>query len=171
MRLAFPRINSLEADDGSASISYLTVDMNRDTGGLKYNFTSMKPFGKIDIPTTVALLTSSKARDLLLAETGFDIFDQDLSEIERRVREYAGQHGHTFEVRTFQVPATANEQMIRVLRDSFCDLFLEYWSAYRNSSGDHTDDSAGRYPDTLHFRPQNLNRKFHVTLHAKGGAG
>jgi hypothetical protein len=38
MRLSFPRIMSLQSDDGAASIVFQSTDMNRDTGGFKYLF-------------------------------------------------------------------------------------------------------------------------------------
>ncbi|WP_315783999.1 MULTISPECIES: hypothetical protein [unclassified Bradyrhizobium] len=167
MRLAFPRIESLQTDDGTASIRYLTVDMNRDNGGLKYLFTFEAPNGEMRIPTTVALLTSSPAREKFRADTGLDLFDSRLSEIGKYTEEYAGRYGNTFLVQAFDVPANMDEDAIVALRSAFCALFFEYWSSYRHNNQDDTCDPAERYPDTLHFVPQNLGRKFHLTLHAR----
>jgi hypothetical protein len=169
MRLAFPRINSLQTEDGTASITYLSFDMNRDTGGFTFLFVFKAPSGETKINTTVARVTSARAREKFQAETGKDLMDLTTTEMTEYIDKYAGEYGNTFEVRIFDVPRDTGDDSVVVLRDAFCALFLEYWSSYKYSNSDDTCDPADHYPDTIHFLPQNLNRKLRVTLSAKQG--
>ena len=63
------------------------------------------------------------------------------------------------------MPSDTNDSSIVALRDAFCALFFEYWSSYKYNSADEVSP-ADFYPDTLIFVPFDLDRKFHVTLHA-----
>jgi hypothetical protein len=167
MRLASPRINCLQTDDGTASITYLSVDMNRDTGGFNFLFVFKAPASETKVNTTVARVTTSRAREKLLADTGKDLLDLDTTEMMTYIDKYAGEYGNTFEVRIFEVPSNTGDDGIIVLRDAFCALLFEYWSSGKYSNADDASDPAGVYPDTINFLPIDLNRKFHVTLHAR----
>jgi len=168
MRLAFPRINSVQSDNGAASIRFLRVNMNRDAGGLDYLFRFKTSSGEIDVRTTVAITTSSAAT-YKLAESGTTLGSLGVEEALKYVQEYAGEYGNTFEVRIFEVPSHASDGTVVTLRDAFCNLFLEYWSSYKYSNADEASDPAGFYPDTIHFVPYDLDKKFRVTLLAGQG--
>ncbi|MBR0721082.1 hypothetical protein [Bradyrhizobium manausense] len=169
MRLAFPRIKSLQSDDGTASITYQSVDMNRDTGGFTFLFVFKMPSGETTVNTTVARVTTYPARKKFLADTGKDLLDLSTTEMRKYIDKYAGEYGNTFEVRIFEVPSGTGDDDIVALRDAFCALFFEYWSSYEYNNSDDTSDPADRYPDTISFLPQNLNRKFHLTMLAGQG--
>jgi len=169
MRLAFPRINSFQTDDGTASITFLKVNMDRDTGGLDYLFRFKMPTGDIEVHATVAITTSFAAADEF-AKGGASLWSLDPTEVRKYVEKYAGEHGNSFLVRIFEVPANTSDSTIQILRDKFCMLFLEYWSSYKYSNADETSDSAGFYPDKLQFVPYDLDEKFRMTFLAdKGG--
>ncbi len=93
--------------------------------------------------------------------------DLTLTDIRKYVETYAEEYGNTFKVVLFTVPANTSDNDIVVLRDAFCGLFFEYRSSYRYNSADETGDPAACYPDTINFVPYDVNRKFHVTLHAR----
>jgi hypothetical protein len=169
MRLAFPRINSLQTDDGTASITFLQVNMNQDTGGLDYLFRFKTPSGDTEVQTTVAILKGIPAAKKYLAETGNELWSLDVTEIRKYKEKYAGEYGNIFEVRTFKVPFDTSDDSIPVLRDAFCALFFKYWSSYQYNNADETSDPADFYPDTIYFTPWALNFLFRVTLHARQG--
>jgi hypothetical protein len=169
MRLGFPRIKSLQTDDGTASIAFQAADTNRDTGGLKYLFRFKTPSGDTEVRTTVARVTSSPAREKFFAESGNDLMDLETTEMRKYIEKYAGEYGNTFEVRIFAVPSNTSDDNIVVLRDAFCALLFKYWSSYKYNNADETSDPADCYPDTINFLPFDLDRKLHVTLHARQG--
>jgi len=168
MRLAFPRINSLQTDDGTESITFLKVNMDRDTGGLDYLFRFKTPSGDIEVRTTVAIATGFAAADEF-AKGGSSLWSLDTTEVRKYIEKYADEHGNAFEVRTFEVPSNTSDSLIQVLRDAFCKLFLEYWSSYKYSNEDETSDPAGFYPDKIQFVPYDLDKKFRLTLLAGQG--
>jgi len=163
MRLAFPRIESLQTGDGIASITFLAADPNRDTGGLNYVFRLKTPSGDAEVVTTVGIATGVFAAEKYSAENGNSLWDLSPSDARRYVENYAGEYGNTFDVRAFKVPINASDENILILRDAFCDLFLKYWSSYRYSNSDETSDPLGCYPDTINFVPRDLDRKFYLT--------
>jgi hypothetical protein len=167
MRLSFPRIKSLQSDDGIASISFQSTSMDRDTGGYEYLFRFAGPSGETEVRATVARVTGAPAAKKFSAETGNSLWSLKIQEAEKYVDEYAEEFGNIFEVRIFAVPSNTSDSSIVVLRDAFCRLFLECWSSYRYNNTDETSDPADCYPDTINFRPYDLNRKFRVTLHAR----
>jgi hypothetical protein len=169
MRLGIPRIESLQTDDGTASITFLGVDTNRDTTGGVYLFQFKTPSGDIEVNTTVGTVTSFPASDKFFAETGNKLMDLTLTDIRKYIETYAEEYGNTLKVALFTVPANTSGNDIVVLRDAFCALFFEYWSSYKYNNADVTSDPADRYPDTINFVPYDLDRKFHVTLHARQG--
>ena len=169
MRLGFPRIESLQTDDGAASITFLKVNMDRDTGGLDYLFRFKTPSSDIEVRSTVAIVTGIPASKKF-AESGNELWSLHPTDVRKYIEEYAGEYGNTFEVRIFEVPSGANDSSIVALRDAFCELFFEYWSSYKYNSADKMSAAADFYPDTLIFVPFDLDRKFHVTLHVRQGA-
>jgi hypothetical protein len=169
MRLGFPRIKSLQTDDGTASIAFQAADTNRDTGGLNYVFRLKTPSGDAEVSATVGIVTGFPAAEKYLAESGNRLWDLSPTDARQYVERYAGEYGNTFEVRIFKVPVNASDNSIVVLRDAFCDLFLKYWSSYKYVNADETSDPADCYPDTINFPPFDLDRKLHVTLHARQG--
>jgi hypothetical protein len=169
MRLGVPRIESLQTDDGTASITFLKVNMDRDTGGLDYLFRFKTPSGDTEVRTTVAIVTGIPAAEKF-AESGNELWSLHPTDVRKYIEKYAGEHGNTFEVRIFRVPANTSDDGIAALRNAFCELFFKYWSSYKYNNADDPSDPAGFYPDTINFLPFNLNRKFHVTLHAAQGA-
>jgi len=169
MRLAFPRIKSLRTDDGAASIAFQMVDMNRDTGGLTYLFRFKTPSGDIEVRAIVAIVTSTPAADKF-AESGGDFWSLEMAERDEYIERYAAEYGNAFEVRIFKVPANTSDDSIVVLRDAFCALFFECWSSHKYNNAEGGGNPADCYPDTIHFLPVDLNRKFHVTLQATRGA-
>src|SRR5262245_58191691 len=80
MRLGVPRIDSLQTDDGTASIVFRTVDMNRDTGGYNYLFRLATPSGDVEVNATVESATGSPAARKL-AESGVDLWSLKTAEI------------------------------------------------------------------------------------------
>jgi hypothetical protein len=169
MRLGTPRIESLQTDDGTASIAYRGVDTNRDTAGGVYLFRFKTLSGDVEVSTTVGTVTSFPAGDKYLAETGNNLMDLTLTDIRKYVERYAEEYGNTFKVVLFTVPANTSDNDIVVLRDAFCALFFEYRSSYKYNNADETSDPAGRYPDTINFMPYDLDPKFRVTVHARQG--
>jgi hypothetical protein len=168
MRLGVPRINSLQTGDGTASITFLKVNMDRDTGGLDYLFRFKTPSGDIEVRTTVSIITDFAAA-AKFAESGNSLWFLETTEVRKYIEKYAGEYGNTFEVRIFELPSNTSDSSIAVLRDAFCQLFLEYWSSYKYNNADETSDPADCYPDTINFLPFDLDRKLHVTLHARQG--
>jgi hypothetical protein len=167
MRLGFPRIKSLQSDDGTASITFQTTSMDRDTGGYQYLFRLATSSGETEVRATVARVTGAFAGRKFSAENGGkSLFSLKVQESQEYVEKYAEEYGHTFEVRTFTVPSDTSDSSVVVLRDTFCRLFLECWSSYRYNNTDDTSDPAGYYPDTINFMPWDVDRKFRVTLHA-----
>lgn len=169
MRLEFPRIKSLQTDDGTASITYLAVDPNRDTGGINYVFRFKTPSGNAEVIATIGIVTGFPAAEKYSAENGNSLWDLSPADARQYVENYASEYGNTFEIRAFKVSVNASDKSILILRDAFCDLFLKYWSSYKYSNSDETSDPSGCYPDTVNFVPRNLDRKFYVTLHATQG--
>lgn len=169
MRLGFPRIESLQTDDGSASIVFQQVNMNRDAGGLDYLFRFRTPSGDTEVRTTVGIVTGVPAHYKFLAETGNQLMSLPMADVTKYIEKYAGEYGNTFEVRIFEAPADTSDSGIVVLRDAFCELFFQFWSSYKYNNTDEASDPAEFYPDTINFLPHNLNRKFYATLHAKQG--
>jgi len=167
MRLSFPRIKSLQSDDGTASIAFQSTSMDRDTGGYQYLFRYATPSSKIEVRATVARVTGAPAGRKFSAETGTSLWSQKIQDAEQYVDEYAEEYGHTFEVRIFAVPSDKSGSIIALLRDTFCRLFLECWSSVRYNSADETSDPAACYPDTIKFVPYDVDRNFHVTLYAR----
>src|SRR3954452_23001777 len=102
MRLEFPRIKSLQTDDGTSSITFQAVDMNRETGGLNYLFKLKAPSGDTEILTTVAIVTSFPAAEKF-SESGNDFWSASVTmeDREKYTAKYAEEHGNTFEVRSF----------------------------------------------------------------------
>ena len=169
MRLSFPRIESLQTDDGNASINFLAADPNRDAGGLNYVFRIKTPSGDAEVVTTVGVVTGFPAAEKYLAENGNSLWDLSPADARQYVEKYASGYGNTFEVRAFNVSVNASDESILILRDAFCELFLKFWSSYGYSNSDETSDPSGCYPDTINFVPRNLDRKFHLVLHATQG--
>ncbi|GLH82106.1 hypothetical protein SSBR45G_70150 [Bradyrhizobium sp. SSBR45G] len=81
---------------------------------------------------------------------------------------YAAEHGHTFEVGLFEVPAKTSDATILILRDAFCKLVLECWSSFRFNNADEIGDPSDSYPDTLHFRAGRSG--YAISLHLDGCA-
>lgn len=169
MRLGSPRIKSLEANDGTASLTFTGVDSNPDTTGGVYAFRLRTSAGNIEVSATVGIVTSVPASDKFLAETGKRLMDSTLIDIRKYVETYAEEYGNTFKVVLFTVPVNTSDDDIIKLRDAFCALFLEYCSSYKYNNADETSNPADRYPDTINFAPYGLDRKFRVTLHAGQG--
>jgi hypothetical protein len=167
MRLSNPRIDSLQTDDGTASIAFQGIDTNRDAGGRVYLFRFKTPTGDIQVTATVGTATGFPASDKFFAENGKQLMDLPLADIQKYVEEYADQYGNTFEVRLFTVPDNTGDNDIVVLRDAFCALFFKYWSSYEYNNTDETSDPAELYPDKINFVPYDVDRKFHVTLQAR----
>lgn len=167
MRLAFPRVSYLENEDKTASITRLNESGNRDDGGLVYLFRCVIPAGRFELRSTVAVVTSVLAGQQL-EESGSKISSLSVQEFREYVERYAEQFGNTFEVRIFGDTFQANDKDIEVLRDTYCRLLLALWSSYRYNNADNECDPSGTYPDTLFFRPFNLDRKFRMTLRVGG---
>src|SRR3954453_22223691 len=111
MRLGFPRIESLQTDDGTASITFLKVNMDRDTGGLDYLFRFKTPSGDTEVRTTVAIVTGAQA-SYKFRESGGELMSLHPTDVRKYVEEYAGVYGNTFEVTRFEVPADTSDSSI-----------------------------------------------------------
>lgn len=168
MRLGFPRITSLQSEDGTASIAFQSTSMDRDTGGYRYLFRLAAPSRETEVRATIARVTGAPAGKQFEAETGNNLWSLKIQDAEKYVEKYAEEHGNIFEVRIFAVPPETSGNDIVALRDAFCRLLFECWSSYRYNNADATSDPAGRYPDTINFRPYDVDRRFHVTLRDVG---
>jgi hypothetical protein len=168
MRLGFPRIKNLQTDDGTASIAFQSTSMDRDTGGFEYLFRFRTSSGETEVRATVARVTGGPAARKL-AESGTDLWSLKTEGIEKYINKYVEEYGNTFEVVIFAVPANASDNDIVALRDAFCALFFKNWSLYKYNNTDDTSDPAELYPDTINFLPYDLDRRFHVTVHARQG--
>lgn len=171
MRLSFPRIKSLQTDDGTASIVFQSTDMNRDTGGFKYLFRFATSAGEAHVRATVDRVTSGPASEKFSADGGKNFWALKSAEIASYVDKYAEEYGNTFEVVIFEVISDTSGSSIEVLRDTFCRLIFDCWSSYRYNNTDETSDPTGRYPDTINCLPYGLDKRFYVTLHAKQEGG
>lgn len=125
MRLSFPRIMSLQSDDGAASIVFQSTDMNRDTGGFKYLFRFATPSGETEVRATVDRVTSGPAAKKFSSESGKKFWSLKTTEIANYVDKYAEEYGNTFEVVIFEAPSDTSGSSIVVLRDAFCRLFFD----------------------------------------------
>ncbi|MGJ5222395.1 hypothetical protein ACQR1Q_36685, partial [Bradyrhizobium oligotrophicum] len=119
MRLAFPRIKNLQTDDGAASIKFLKVNTSRDVGGFEYLFRFRAPSGNVDVHAILAIVTDMAAARQF-GEGGASLWSLHPTQVRTYVERYAAEHGHTFEVRLFEVPAKTSDATILILRDAFC---------------------------------------------------
>jgi hypothetical protein len=163
MRLRLPRVNRVESHDGKASLEYVGLDMSRDGGGV-YRFELARRAGTLVVERAiVASVTPLYARDYAF-ENGVAYDDLTLTEAMSFSESYAEKYGHTHVVKEFDLPWKGFwKSQVNSIIDSFCCLYFEMNSSYRNNNTDVSAENAGAmYPDTITFSPYELDRRYHV---------
>jgi hypothetical protein len=131
---------------------------------------SRKPDRQADIEVNAtAERTTGDPAARKLAESGTDLWSLKTADVRLYIEKYADEYGNTFAVRLFAVPVTTSDADVVTLRDAFCALFFKLWSSYKYNNSHETADPAEVYSDTIIFMPYELDRKFHVTVHARQG--